>query len=292
MTIQTVEFNAAPGLTISVRRFARYGDTILETSSATERTNKRGWYSCTFDTTGGTFDLSFMVGSDCVGTDQVELTDTVATFQANSIKAGQTTTIDATSAQVAAVETDTQDIQSRLPAALVSGRMDASVGAMAANTLTASALAADAVTEIATSVESSLSSQLDVIQAKTDLITQAGISVLPGDNSSAIYITRHDAYDGVANAKKSFVVTKDYTNWTGTFTVRHRTTNASLCSKSVTVASSTLLEVSLASSDTAFSALVSDDEFGPHPFDVEMVSGSSKQQAVYGVAVVRKDVTT
>jgi hypothetical protein len=47
-----------------------------------------------------------------------------------------------------AIETDTQDIQSRLPAALVSGRIDASVGAMAANTLTASALAADAVTEI------------------------------------------------------------------------------------------------------------------------------------------------
>jgi hypothetical protein len=46
------------------------------------------------------------------------------------------------------VETDTADIQGRLPAALVSGRIDASVGAMAANTLTASALAADAVTEI------------------------------------------------------------------------------------------------------------------------------------------------
>lgn len=54
--------------------------------------------------------------------------------------------------QLAALETDTQDIQSRLPAALVSGRMDASVGAMAANVLTASALATDAATEIATAV--------------------------------------------------------------------------------------------------------------------------------------------
>lgn len=44
------------------------------------------------------------------------------------------------------VETDTADIQSRLPAALVSGRIDASVGAMAANTLTATAIAADAIT--------------------------------------------------------------------------------------------------------------------------------------------------
>lgn len=47
-----------------------------------------------------------------------------------------------------AIETDTQDIQSRLPAALVGGRIDASVGAMASNVLTAAALATDAVTEI------------------------------------------------------------------------------------------------------------------------------------------------
>lgn len=44
------------------------------------------------------------------------------------------------------VETDTADIQTRLPAALVSGRMDSSVGAMAANVLTASAINADAIT--------------------------------------------------------------------------------------------------------------------------------------------------
>lgn len=52
------------------------------------------------------------------------------------------------SADIAAVQSDTNDIQTRLPAALVSGRIDASVGAMATNTLTASALATDAVTEI------------------------------------------------------------------------------------------------------------------------------------------------
>jgi hypothetical protein len=46
------------------------------------------------------------------------------------------------------VETDTADIQSRLPAALVSGRIDASVGAMAANVITAAATAADFTTEV------------------------------------------------------------------------------------------------------------------------------------------------
>ena len=55
-----------------------------------------------------------------------------------------------------AIETDTEDIQGRLPAALVSGRMDASVGAMAANVLTASALATDAVTEVAGGVWNAL----------------------------------------------------------------------------------------------------------------------------------------
>ncbi len=46
------------------------------------------------------------------------------------------------------IQSDTEDIQSRLPAALVSGRIDASVGAMATDTVTAAALAASAVSEI------------------------------------------------------------------------------------------------------------------------------------------------
>lgn len=56
------------------------------------------------------------------------------------------------SADIAAVQSDTNDIQARLPAALVGGRMDSSVGAAAANTITASALATDAVNEIADGV--------------------------------------------------------------------------------------------------------------------------------------------
>lgn len=54
----------------------------------------------------------------------------------------------ASQATADAIETDTQDIQARLPAALVSGRMDSSVGAMQNDTLTAAALAASAVAEI------------------------------------------------------------------------------------------------------------------------------------------------
>ncbi len=48
--------------------------------------------------------------------------------------------------QLGGIQADTDDIQTRLPAALVSGRMDSSTGAMAANVLTATAIAADAIT--------------------------------------------------------------------------------------------------------------------------------------------------
>jgi len=48
-------------------------------------------------------------------------------------------------AAIAGVLADTNDIQSRLPAALVSGRMDSSIGAVTASALTAAAFAAGAV---------------------------------------------------------------------------------------------------------------------------------------------------
>jgi hypothetical protein len=50
------------------------------------------------------------------------------------------------------IQADLDDIQTRLPAALVSGRMDSSVGAMAANTITDAAIAADVTAVVADSV--------------------------------------------------------------------------------------------------------------------------------------------
>lgn len=49
-------------------------------------------------------------------------------------------------AEVDGIQADTEDIQARLPVALVAGRIDASVGAMAANVVTAAAIATDAIT--------------------------------------------------------------------------------------------------------------------------------------------------
>src|SRR5690606_27389470 len=65
------------------------------------------------------------------------------------------------------VETDTADIQSRLPAALVSGRIDASVGAMAANVVTASAIAADAITDAKVAADVTIASVTGAVGSVT-----------------------------------------------------------------------------------------------------------------------------
>lgn len=65
------------------------------------------------------------------------------------------------------VETDTQDIQNRLPSALISGRMDSNVQAMANDVITAAAIATDAITsaELAASAVSEIQSGLSTLDA-------------------------------------------------------------------------------------------------------------------------------
>lgn len=76
-------------------------------------------------------------------------------------------------ASISTILSDTNDIQTRLPAALVSGRMDSSVGAMAANVITAAATAADYVTE----VQSGLATSAALSTLSTTIGTPAGASV-------------------------------------------------------------------------------------------------------------------
>lgn len=73
---------------------------------------------------------------------------------------------DAVLAAIAAVQADTDNIQTRLPAALVGGRMDSSVGAMAANVMTAAAAAADLTTELQTGLATSAS--ITTLQTSVD----------------------------------------------------------------------------------------------------------------------------
>lgn len=69
--------------------------------------------------------------------------------------------------EVDGIQADTEDIQSRLPAALVSGRIDASVGAVANDAITAASIAADAIgsSELAASAVTEIQSGLSTLTA-------------------------------------------------------------------------------------------------------------------------------
>jgi hypothetical protein len=100
------------------------------------------------------------------------------------------------SADVAAVKVDTAAIlvdtgttlDARIPAALVSGRMDCSVGAMAANVLTATAINADAITaaKLAADVTTELQSGLATAAAVADLPTNAELATALGAADDAV----------------------------------------------------------------------------------------------------------
>lgn len=89
----------------------------------------------------------------------------------------------ASASQATAIETDTQDIQGRLPAALLSGRMDASVGAMASNVMTAAAAASDLTTELQSGLatSSALAAVDDFVdEVETRLgVAGAGLTAVP-----------------------------------------------------------------------------------------------------------------
>lgn len=78
----------------------------------------------------------------------------------------------ATSTAVSSAQSDITTILGRLPTALVAGRIDASVGAAAADTLTASALATDAVTEIVNAVTGATSSELASVPSSSSTLQQ------------------------------------------------------------------------------------------------------------------------
>lgn len=107
------------------------------------------------------------------------------------------------------VETDTANIQTRIPAALVSGRMDSSVGAMAADTVNASALAADAVAEIQSGLGTSANQTaiINAVEVVDDLLDTeiaaivATLSTISGfvDTEVAAILARIGAFTGTGN---------------------------------------------------------------------------------------------
>lgn len=126
--------------------------------------------------------------------------------------------------QIAAVQADTDNIQTRIPAALVTGRMDSSVGAMATDTLTAAALATDAVTEIQTGL-----STLTTAQVKTQVVDALAV----------------DTYAEPASVPAATASIKDKLNWLFLLARNKRTTTSTTDvvrndADSVTVATSTI----------------------------------------------------
>lgn len=78
------------------------------------------------------------------------------------------------SADIAAVQSDTNDIQTRLPAALVGGRMDSNMQAAANNVITSSVLATDCMT--AAQIDSTFSNEIaDALLGRTNGI-ETGIT--------------------------------------------------------------------------------------------------------------------
>lgn len=106
------------------------------------------------------------------------------------------------------IQSDLDDIQTRIPAALVSGRIDASVGAMAANVMTAASAAADLTTELQSGlataaaldiVDNFLDTEIADIQARLPAALTAGGNMksdalaVNGSTSAAAQLARSAA---------------------------------------------------------------------------------------------------
>lgn len=107
-------------------------------------------------------------------------------------------------------------------------------------------------------------------------------------------IIRNDSYD-ITTGRLQIQTEIDFTGYAGphVFTIRHRVLGTQLLQETsgVTVSDAQTVEVELSTSDTAFSMLTTDADFGLHPYDLQMVDGSSIK-TIRGVATIKKDQTT
>jgi hypothetical protein len=121
--------------------------------------------------------------------------DTIDDFIDTEI-AALTTSVGNNTTALTSIQADTDNIQTRLPAALVSGRMDSSVGAMAADVLTAAAAAADFGTEVGTAVWATATR---VLTAGTNIALAKGTGVTGFNDLSAAQVNA-EVDTGIADA--------------------------------------------------------------------------------------------
>lgn len=200
MATQTVEFRSPPSQTVTAKLFAVGSDTEQASVSATEATNRKGTYSAAFtDEAAGEYELIAFVGSVPVARWFVTLTLTTATFQARD-KVGA---VELDSAAILAVADQVWDeaMSGHTTAGTYGGRIVRATssntevqitgsnhiaadvhefqtgvitaGDFAANSITASALATDAVTEIQTGLATAATA-LSTTQWTNTLATDLG----------------------------------------------------------------------------------------------------------------------
>ncbi len=146
------------GLTIYLSKGAGTPAVITPTVTELDATNVPGLYKLALTTTHTNTLGEFQLHITGSGADPTDVTHQVVLDLPGIAQTGDAYARlgapagASTAADIAAIQSDTNDIQTRLPAALVSGRMDSSVGAMASNVITAAAIATDAGAEIADAV--------------------------------------------------------------------------------------------------------------------------------------------
>ena len=103
------------------------------------------------------------------------------------------------------------------------------------------------------------------------------------------YVTQGDAYDDTANNAIEWSVAKDYSGASSiTLTIEHRVTGATLLTHAVTYIDASTLKAYLSSSDTAFSQLTTDADFGVHPYTVVASYSGELETIVNGAISIKQ----
>jgi hypothetical protein len=216
----------------------------------------------------------------------------------------------ATQTSVDAIQTDTNDIQTRLPAALVGGKMDSiaeldsAVGAQItaietfATRITTGIVQDGAVWQFTANMlelgpsggggGDATAANQEEIKA---LITGSEVIQVASPNVSGnLVLTQGDDYDGVANPKASWTVSTDYTSgWTVRLTIRD-VDDAVVYTTTGAVASATSVQVTIAA-PTGLTMTGCPGQW-QGKFDVELTHSSGKKKTIaLGVCYINEDQT-
>ncbi len=153
-TLPTVTPAAGRAVKVSLSIAEMTGDNIVV--QLVDQTDPPEWADVTFTIPTAARQIDDLAYPATSGRSMV--VDAAGLVDANAVKVGPT---GSGTAQTAG------DIPARLPAALVSGRMDSSVGAMAANVITATAINADAITDAKVAADVTIASVTGAVGSVT-----------------------------------------------------------------------------------------------------------------------------